>query len=89
MVKRKNIRKRGKIPFSRAFQEFEEGDFVSVIAEDSVQPRFPESIQGRTGIVSEKRGRSFLVKIMDSDKEKIYILNPIHLKKIKKMESVQ
>lgn len=83
MVKRKNIRKRGKLSFSSSFQELKEGDNVAVIAEISVQPAFPKRLQGRTGVVEGKRGREFIVKINDGNKEKRFIINPIHLKKVK------
>ncbi len=82
MVKRKKIREAGKISFSRAFQEFNAGDNVSVVIEKAKQPVFPKRIQGRCGIVEKKRGRSFVIKINDSGKEKKFIINPLHLKKI-------
>ncbi|HLF53950.1 MAG TPA: 50S ribosomal protein L21e [Candidatus Nanoarchaeia archaeon] len=84
MVKRKNIRTRGKIQLSRYFQSFKEGDNVSVVKDVSIDSNFPERMQGRTGIVTEKRGRAYIVKIMDSNKEKKFIIEPIHLKKITK-----
>lgn len=83
MPKRKNIRERGKISFSRAFQRLKKGDSVAVIKEVSIDSYFPKRIQGRTGIVEGKRGRSAIVVLKDSNKEKKFIINPIHLKKIK------
>jgi len=85
MVRRKNIRERGKLRFSRAFQSLNENDSVSVVIERAKQPSFPSQIQGRTGIVESKRGRCYVIKIKDLNKEKRYIINPIHLKKIKKI----
>jgi ribosomal protein L21E len=82
MIKRKQLRTRGKIRFSNYFQEFKEGDKVSVIKELSVQPKFPDQIQGRSGIVSGKRGNSYLVRINDFKKEKLYIIHPVHLKRL-------
>ncbi len=89
MSKRKNIRKRGKISFSRAFQEFKKGDSVAIAREPAMQPIFPKRIQGRTGIIKEKRGKSYIIKLKDLKKEKIFIINPIHLKKIKQIERIQ
>ncbi len=86
MVKRKNIRERGKIKFSRAFQELKEGDSIAVVREEAMQPRFPKRMQGRTGVVKGKRGRSLIVQIKDMEKEKEYIIDPIHLKKIKRIK---
>ncbi|MDP3992335.1 MAG: 50S ribosomal protein L21e [Candidatus Pacearchaeota archaeon] len=84
MVMKKSIRTKGKIQLSRYFQSLKEGDSVAVIREPSIDAKFPERIQGRTGNVVEKRGRAYIVKIMDHDKEKRFIIEPIHLKKITK-----
>ena len=82
MAKSKSIRMRGKTPLSRQFQNLEQGDSVSVIREIAVASSFPERLQGRTGTVAEKRGRAFVVDINDNGKEKKFIIEPIHLKKI-------
>ncbi|MBU1129450.1 MAG: 50S ribosomal protein L21e [Nanoarchaeota archaeon] len=87
MVRRKKIRTRGKLQLSRYFQRLKQGETVSVVAERALQPRFPKTLNGRTGVVEEKRGRSYVVKINDKNKEKTYIIEPIHLKKIKQIES--
>ena len=83
MRKRKILRERGKIKLSRYFQKFNEGDKVTVIMELAKEPKFPKQIQGRTGIISGIRGNSYLVKMKDLNKEKTYIIHPVHLKKIK------
>lgn len=82
-MKRKPIRTRGKVQLSRYFQEFKEGDYVAVVREISLQPSFPNQIQGRTGVVESKRGKAFMIKMKDMNKEKRYLIEPIHLKKIK------
>lgn len=83
MTNRKSIRTRGKLEFSRYFQELKKGDSVTVVAEASLSPAFPKRLQGRTGKVERKIGRSYCVKIKDQTKEKEFIISPIHLKKIK------
>jgi len=83
MTDRKPIRTRGKIKLSNYFQELKKGDSVAVINEKAVQSSFPKRLQGRTGKVDKKIGRSYSVKINDQTKEKSFIINPIHLKKIK------
>jgi len=83
MVKRKSIRTRGKIQLSKYFQELEKGDFVSIIRERAVTSNFPERFQGQTGIVEGKRGKAYIIKIKDQNKEKRFLVKPIHLKKIK------
>jgi len=85
-MNRKPIRTRGKVQLSRYFQEFKEGDHVAdvaVVKERSLQPSFPNQIQGRTGVVEGKRGKAFMIKMKDMNKEKRYLIEPIHLKKIK------
>lgn len=82
MTKTKKIREKGKISLSKYFQEFKKGDRVAVVRELSVRASFPERLQGRTGIVDGKRGRSYITKIKDQNKEKTFIIQPIHLKKI-------
>jgi ribosomal protein L21E len=83
MNKRKQLRTRGKLSLSKYFQEFKEGDRVSIVREHAVQPKFPITLQGRSGIVESKRGNSYLVKIRDLNKEKVYIIHPIHLRRLK------
>jgi len=82
MVRRKKIRTRGKISLSRYFQELHEGDRVAIARESSVQSSFPERMQGRTGVIEGKRGKAYIIRIKDSEKEKKFIISPIHLKKI-------
>lgn len=83
MVNKKPVRTRGKLNLSKYFQKFKKGDKVAVIEERSLASNYPKRLQGRTGTVEEKQGRSYLIKINDSNKEKIYLIAPIHLKKIK------
>jgi ribosomal protein L21E len=83
MTNRKAVRTRGKLQLSRYFQEFKKGDSVTVVAEKSLNPTFPRRLQGRTGNVEKRIGRSYCVKIKDQTKEKEFIISPIHLKKIK------
>ena len=83
MVKRKDIRTRGKIQLSKYFQELKKGDFVSVIKEPAISSNFPKRFQGRTGSIEGKRGKTYIVKIKDQNKEKKFLIEPIHLKKIK------
>jgi large subunit ribosomal protein L21e len=83
MVNRKKIRTRGKLQLSRYFQELKDGEKVAVVEEPAVQSSFPKRIQGRTGIVQSKRGKAYVIRMNDHDKEKQYIIEPVHLKRIK------
>ena len=82
MVGRKKIKTRGKLSLSRYFQELKEGDRVSIAREPAVQSSFPKRMQGRTGTVELRRGGAYMVKIKDHEKEKRYLIAPIHLKKM-------
>ena len=83
MIKRKNIREHGKVGLSKYFQEFKRGERVAVKRELALQPKFPKKLQGRSGIVSGKRGTAYIVKMNDLNKEKTYIIHPVHLRKLK------
>ena len=83
MIKRKKQREHGKIKLSRYFQDFKQGDRVAVIRELAMNPKFPKQLQGRSGVVESKRGNSYIVKIKDLNKDKTYIIHPVHLKKLK------
>ncbi len=83
MLTNKNIRARGKISFTKYFQQFNEGDSVAIVRDLAVQsPGFPKRMQGRTGVVIGKRGESYIISVKDFTKPKTYIVKPVHLKKI-------
>lgn len=85
MVRKKDIRTRGKIQLSRYFQEFKKGDLVAIVREPSVPFQTPLKFQGRTGTIKERKGKACLIKIKDENKEKTLLIKPIHLKKIKQI----
>lgn len=64
------------------FQKFKAGDSVAVVRELGVPFGYSKRVQGRTGKVIEKRGNAYHVVIKDLNKEKKYLIKPIHLKKI-------
>ena len=82
MVRHKRIRERGKIRFSEYFKELKEGDRVALKREWSINVGFAKRMSGRTGVIIGKRGRSYIVNIKDFNKEKTFIVPPIHLKRI-------
>jgi ribosomal protein L21E len=81
MLKRKRIRSKGKTSLSRLFKEFKAGDRVSLISIPG-ESAFPLRFQGRTGNITEKRGRYYIVKIKDGGTLKQFIVKGIHLKKL-------
>ncbi|MBI4116945.1 50S ribosomal protein L21e [Candidatus Pacearchaeota archaeon] len=86
MANRKQIRARGNVPFSRYFQKLEQGEKVAFARERAMPSDVPGRFQGRTGEIEGKRGRFYIVKIKDSDKEKRFIIDPVHLIKIKQIQ---
>ncbi len=83
MLKRKRIKQKGKISFTRYFQRFNSGDSVALVRELAAQsPGFPNRMQGRTGKVVEKRGNAYVVEIYDYNQKKTFMVKPVHLKKI-------
>ncbi len=87
MPTHKNPRQKGKISFSRFFQKFNTGDKVAVARELSIPFHYSKRLQGRTGKVIKKRGHAYYVEINDLNKIKLYSIHPIHLIKIKNIQS--
>ncbi len=83
MLRRKNIKEKGKIKLSEYFQKFNENDRVSIKRELGVNASFPSRLQGRSGVIKGKRGNSYIVKLKDVNKEKSYIIHPVHLRRLK------
>jgi large subunit ribosomal protein L21e len=83
MYNKKQRSERGKLKFSEYFKELNVGDKVALVRDSAVnQVSFHKRMQGRTGEVVGKKGRSYIVKVKDLNMEKTFILLPIHLKRI-------
>ncbi len=82
MLNKKRIREKGKLRFSRYFQELNLGDKVAVVRELSLKVGFPKNIQGKIGVIEEKKGECYVVRIRIG-KDKRFIIHPSHLKKLK------
>jgi len=82
MILRKNIKTRGKVRLSQYFQELKDGEKVAIVREQSSEPKFPVRIQGKSGVIAGKKGESYIVKLMDGNELKTYVIKPIHLKKL-------
>ena len=89
MAKKKKIRTRGKLSFSEYFKKLKEGDNVAIKREPFFQAVFPKRMQGRTGVVIGKRGKSYITKVKDLNEEKIFIIEAIHLKKLNFVQSTK
>lgn len=82
MGTRKRVETRGRPGLSKLFRQFKQGESVAVVKEPSVDSKFPLRLQGLTGIITSKRGKSYEIEIYTQDKKKKFLIEPIHLKKI-------
>lgn len=76
----KKPRERGLQPLGRLLHEFKEGEKVVVKIDSSVQKNMPHArYQGRVGVVAEKRGRAYIVKMQEGGKVRNLIITPEHM----------
>jgi ribosomal protein L21E len=82
---KKNVRTKGKISISKFMQTFNAGDKVSLKTEPAYQKGiFFHRFHGKTGIIQEKRGRCYVVKVSDLGAEKTVVVHPVHLVRLTK-----
>lgn len=72
---------REKTSVNKRLKEFKMGSRVVIKPDPSEQKSMPfKRFYGKSGIVTNKRGRSYIIKIKDGGKEKKLIVRPVHLK---------
>ncbi|HTX61266.1 MAG TPA: 50S ribosomal protein L21e [Methanobacterium sp.] len=78
---KKSIRVGRTNPITKKMQIFNEDDLVHIIIDPSIHKGQPHPrFHGKTGKVSDKRGRAYIVEINDGNKAKKLIIRPEHLK---------
>lgn len=78
----KTPRTRGMTPITHEFREFDVGEKVSVVIDPGVHHGMPHTrFQGKTGVVTGKQGRAFVVDLYDGNKQKTVVSRPEHLRK--------
>lgn len=82
MLKQKRIRRKGKVSLSSYFKGLKEGDRVAIVRELSLPAYFPKRVQGLSGVVTSKKGGSYIVRLRQGGKEKEFIIQAAHLKKL-------
>ncbi len=82
MVKGRRVREKGKLRLSSYFKKIEDGAKVAVVTDAGVRAAFPLRIKGMSGKVLGSRGKFKLVEIKDGDKNKTFIIHPVHLRKL-------
>ncbi len=78
-----SIREKGKIPLSRYFAQYNEGDKVNLKINSNVSfGQFFRRFYGRTGTVTgAKKGSCYRVIIRDGNAQKTLYVHPIHMSK--------
>ncbi|MFW5902867.1 MAG: 50S ribosomal protein L21e [archaeon] len=81
----KKTREKGMPNITKLLQEFEEGDKVHVKPDSSVTSGLPyKRFFGKTGEVTGKQGKCYIVELKDQKATKKQIIHPAHLKKQEK-----
>lgn len=77
---KRNPRERGKTTLIKILTSYNEGDKVVVRINSSVHKGMPHRrYHGKLGVVSAKRGRSYVVHVTQGDATKEIIVRPEHL----------
>ena len=83
-ILRRKPRDRGISSITRAIQQFETGDNVSVVIDSSVHKGMPHPrFQGVTGKIEGMQGDAYLVGITVGNKHKTLIVRSEHLRGVK------
>lgn len=82
-IMRKKPRDRGFSSITRALQQFEEGEKVSVVIDPGFHKGMPHHrFQGYTGTVEGQQGDAYLVGVDVGKKHKTLIVRPEHLRRV-------
>ncbi len=69
---------------SRFFKEYKIGQKVLIKIDASFHKGMPSAkFHGKIAQIIGKRGRSYILKVLDGSKEKILFVNPAHIEEIK------
>jgi large subunit ribosomal protein L21e len=80
---KKKVRERGIKPPSYLLQDYKPGDKVVLKYDPSVHKGMPHRrFYGKIGTVIGKRGRAYVVQVIDGNKTKTLIARPEHLKRL-------
>jgi large subunit ribosomal protein L21e len=78
----KHHRTKGKISIRKYFQEFKDGERVTLKVEPAYHKgRYYPRFHGRSGYVNGKSGECFNVLIKDGEKDKMIVVHPVHLQR--------
>ncbi|MFQ5758403.1 MAG: 50S ribosomal protein L21e [Candidatus Bathyarchaeia archaeon] len=78
---RRKPRERGKTGLSKILHEYKPGEKVVIKIDASVHKGMPHRrYHGRVGVITDKRGRAYVVKVTQGNATKEIIARPEHLK---------
>lgn len=77
---RRKPRDRGKNPLSRILTPYSPGEMVTVSINPSIQKGMPHRrYHGRVGVISEKRGRAYVIEVTTGKYPRLIIARPEHI----------
>jgi len=77
----KNVRTRGLAPLSCILREYEVGERVNIVINPGVHKGMPHRrYQGRSGVISAKRGRAVVVDVPVGKAMRTIIVRPEHIR---------
>jgi large subunit ribosomal protein L21e len=80
---RKKLKQRGLRPLGYLLIEYKTGDQVTIIIDPAMHSGMPfKRFQGSRGEIIEKRGRAYVVKVMEGGKAKSVIARPEHIQPV-------
>ena len=71
-----------KLTIPGLISSFKVGDRVAIDSQSKYSGMPHPRYRGRTGIITDTRGKSYVVKIQDGNMEKGLIIPPVHLRKV-------
>ncbi|MEM2929521.1 MAG: 50S ribosomal protein L21e [Thermoproteota archaeon] len=80
---KKNVREKGIKTPSYLLQDYKPGDKVVLKYDPSIHKGMPHRrFYGKIGTVTGKRGKAYVLQVIDGDKTKTLIVRPEHLKRL-------
>ena len=79
----RNKTERSRLNIDRIIHEYSEGDRVAIVIDGGQQKGMPNRrFQGRTGTISAKQGRAYVVSVKDGNMAKLVVSRPEHLRPV-------
>lgn len=71
-----------KLTIPGLISSFKVGDRVAIDSQSKYSGMPHPRYRGRTGIITDTRGKAYVVKIQDGNMEKGLVIPPVHLRKV-------